>query len=208
MKSNLKLFTYLTFTFVLFTIIGTLSHEFGHYLVGRLLGYDVYINYGFTRFAPDQHIKPSLSNSYHYFLFILGGPLETMLTGTIGMALIYRYRKSFQSVSHLSIQQWSFIFIALFWLRQIFNFITGIIVFIVKGKILKGNDESKLDRYLGFPNGTVITLTGITAVIIVSLIVFQFIPKRQRLTFIVSGLIGGIAGYILWFHYLGKIILP
>jgi hypothetical protein len=51
-------------------------------------------------------------------------------------------------------------------------------------------------------------LTAIFGIIVLTVVVFKFIPTQQRLTFIASGLIGGVSGYILWLHLLGQIIMP
>ena len=39
------------FSFIAFTVIGTVSHEFGHFMVGRWLGYETTLHYGYTSFG-------------------------------------------------------------------------------------------------------------------------------------------------------------
>jgi len=200
---DFSLFAFLIVGFVFFTIIGTLSHEFGHYAMGKMLGYDVYIDYQSTHFVSNQEVSKEDN-----FLFILGGPLLTMLTGTIGLMHVFINRKTFYFTRKLSFIQWIMIFLASFWLRQLFNFFTAVIRFIKKGSFSIRSDESKLDVYFGFENGTSSTITALLSIVLIAFLFFKFIPKLQRLPFLVAGLIGGILGYILWFKYLGPIILP
>ena len=44
-KFDYKLFILLTLTFIIMTVIGTLTHELGHYSVSKYLGYEASINY-------------------------------------------------------------------------------------------------------------------------------------------------------------------
>ncbi|MFI5221901.1 MAG: hypothetical protein ACHQK8_06220, partial [Bacteroidia bacterium] len=110
-----RLFVYLSVAFVLFTVIGTLSHEGGHYLVGKYYGLKPRINYmstipkpnpdGYLLFAIQKRFSYELMNDKPFplkdfyckivdkkksisFFFILGGPLQTMLTGTFGLLML------------------------------------------------------------------------------------------------------------------------
>ena len=53
-KFNFKFAFIIYFSFILFTIIGTLSHEFGHFIVGRYLGYQSTIHYSFTKWGGSE----------------------------------------------------------------------------------------------------------------------------------------------------------
>ncbi|UFH33687.1 hypothetical protein LNP04_08280 [Chryseobacterium sp. C-71] len=48
-KVDEKLLIKLTITFILMTVVGTLSHEFGHYVVVEILGMDGEIHYSYMR---------------------------------------------------------------------------------------------------------------------------------------------------------------
>jgi hypothetical protein len=202
MKFELKLFTCLSVGFIIATVIGTLTHELGHYLVAGSLGYDASISYGATRFH-----HQAISSSDRFWI-ILGGPLETMLTGSLGLAMILISRERFQTSQKLSFSKWVLIFIALFWLRQLCNFFFGMVGLIKNGRFPTKGDEQKLDRYFHLPGGTCITISAIFATAILILVIFNFIPKQQRLTFVLSGNVGGLAGYYLWLHSFGKIVMP
>ena len=100
------------------------------------------------------------------------------------------------------------VFISLFWLRPVANLFTWLGGYFIKGKFSSHGDESSIAFDLGIPNWSVATLTAIIGGIVLANIVFKFIPVKQRFTFIVSGLIGGISGYILWLILLGPIVMP
>ncbi len=68
------------------------------------------------------------------FISRLWGPLQSMITGTIGFLLILIYRKQFSQKETLSIVQWFLIFISLFWLREVFNIFKPLLLFFIKGK--------------------------------------------------------------------------
>jgi hypothetical protein len=201
-----RLFLYLTIGFVLATIVGTLTHEFGHYITAKLLGFDAHIKYAstyYTKSNPNQSFGRS-----DIILITLGGPIQTMLTGTIGLFFLCIYHKSYRIAQQLSFIQWTLIFISLFWLRQTANFFTGLGTYIIFGKVSNHSDEIRLDRYFGLHGWTLTTLTATIGIIVLSIIVFRLIPLKQRLTFILSGLIGGISGYILWLYILGPKLIP
>lgn len=200
-----KLFAYLSLAFILMTIIGTLTHEYGHYITARILGFNSRINYGMTmpENNPNNPISPQES-----FIITLGGPLQTMLTGSLGMFLLYFYRKSFQQIESLSLLQWAFIFTSLFWLRQVLNMVTWLLFYFLNGKFGSRGDEIKIARHLELPKGSILVTTALIGALVLWKVVFKFIPKKVQLTFIVSGLVGGVSGYVLWLKLFGKIVMP
>ena len=234
MTFNPRLFIWLTIAFVCATVIGTLTHECGHYIVAKSFGYEPRINYNscavydpendeFTRTTwskyqkeiragedfPEKEKYMQIHRQYGKDdLWIeLGGPLETILTGTIGLIFLFLFRKSFENVTKLSFKQWFFIFLSLFWLRPTANFVGWIGRYIVTGKHCHGMDEFFIANDLNLPEWTIATVTGIIGAIVLSVIIFKFVPQKQRLTFIASGLVGGITGFILWLVLLGKVIM-
>jgi hypothetical protein len=200
-----KLFTYLAIGFIVATVIGTLSHEFGHFIVAEFFGYDAHIAYDYTWWTNPSSSPKNYSSDN--FWITLGGPFETMMTGTIGFAMILLFRKTFQTALSLSFLQWVIIFIALFWLRQSANLVVEI-GYRFKGHLSIQGDEIKLARYLQIPDWSISLLTAVIGVVILAIIIFKFIPNQQRLTFILSGLVGGILGYVLWLHVFGHLLMP
>jgi hypothetical protein len=201
-----RLLVYLIAGFIVATIIGTVSHELGHYIVARGLGYDAHISYQSVNWA--KTITTNKINLSDSFYITLGGPLQTMLTGTIGFILLFVFRKSFEQTNRLSFGQWTLIFITLFWLRQIANFVVLLTYYIFSGKLSARGDEIKMSRYLQVPDWTIIAITALIGAGILGITIFEFVPKIHRLTFILSGLIGGVAGYMIWLEWFGKLLMP
>ena len=192
--------------FMASTIIGTISHEAGHYITAKALGYHARINYMST--IDILLINGKLTDPKERMLITLGGPVQTILTGTIGLVLLFFFRRSFQSASKLNLKQWLIIFITLFWLRQTANFVIWVSNYFINGQFLTRGDEVKLARYFGLPEATIVTITALAGAIILFTVIFKFIPIALRFTFISAGLIRGIAGYLLWFGGLGEMIMP
>jgi hypothetical protein len=232
MKTKFAITIY--FTFILFTAIGTLSHEFGHFIVGRYLGYESTIHYGFTKSGDNPTLdskmdsiytrnkiaiqakihyaeKPKMLklfkiNSDNHFSITLGGPFSTMITGTIGFTLIILIRKRHLFASKLP--HWFCLFLTLFWFRQPTNLISWILSKPFNGRYSTSADEIRLAKYLGLPDGTIIWITGILGLIIGGYAILKFVPRDKLMTFLISGFLGGVSGIILWLKILGPIILP
>jgi uncharacterized membrane protein len=71
-----------------------------------------------------------------------------------------------------------------------------------------GGDEQKISMLLNLYPGTVSLILGGIGIAVTSYIVFKVIPNKLRLTFILSGLIGGVTGFILWMNIIGPKVLP
>ena len=196
-----RLLLYLIITFIVVTIIGTLSHECGHYILARLMGFSAHISYGMTWLVNDNKIM----NPKQEFWFILAGPLQTMLTGTIAFLFLCN---SSRPIGRVSFGQWILVFLSLFWLRQSANFVVWVANYLITGKFKNNGDEIKLSTYLHLPSWSIVSVTALISLIVLTIVLFRFIPKLQRLTFILSGIIGGIAGYLFWLVYFGEIIMP
>jgi len=206
MSIDQRLFIWLFISFIAATVIGTLTHELGHYLVAESLGYDATLHYGSTGWQPAN--PEQAVNSSDGFWILIGGPLETMLTGTIGLVLLFSSRKLFDNVTKLSFGQWFSIFISLFWLRQLANLVGGLGLYFVNGTISSHSDEIRVAKYLQLPDLSISILTAMIGAIVLAVIIFKFVPNKQRLTFIASGLASGLTGYYLWLVLLGKYLMP
>lgn len=232
---NTKLFFSLFIGFVLFTIIGTLTHELGHFTAGKIVGFEgMRINYGATiggtkptlkeyfkiynanKQAIEQNepfeererfemLKKPLERDNFWFIF--GGPIQTMTFGTFGFLILY-FRKKKEQFKFID---WLYTFLSLFWLREIFNLLHGVLSGLVQNK---GNyfgthgDELYLSKALNLWEGTIPLLFGVLGLIISSIVIFSFIPKKIRFTFILAGLFGGIFGFWFWLSFLGPILMP
>jgi len=232
---DFQLFLMLAIGFIAFTIIGTVSHEGGHYLVAKCLGYEARINYA-TSWYYDKNNEAFLQSHWKLyseqiktnqkfpdkekwdrlkfkqqrdsFRITMGGSMQTMVTGTVGLIFLCFFRKRYYSATELSFPLWLLVFISLFWLRQAANFFVGAAKFLVHGSFSSHSDEFVLARRLNIPEWSISTITASIALVILAVVIFKFIPNKQRLTFILAGIVGGVSGYLLWLIYFGKIIMP
>lgn len=234
LKFDIKLFIKLTITFMVMTVIGTLTHELGHYSVAKLLGYESRINYQSTYFwndnyrnflneiykkypneirndldfpDKDKYITIINKEKSDHFWILLGGPLQTTITGSIGLLLFLIFRKRIIDENKVQIVGWITIFMSLFWLRQPANLFIGVMKFISKGKPSQSGDEIRLANYLGLNIWSIEIITGLIGVLVLAIII-RLLPKNVVLTFLLSGLSGGILGYYLWIIKYGTFILP
>lgn len=233
-KFHLKIFIFLFLGFVLFTIIGTLTHELGHLTADRILGYKGgKINYGSTSWGTKPESKEyfeiykkneiAIESNQPFsekkrldeleielksdgFWIIFGGPLQTMTFGTIGLLLLFLRKKK----ETFKLTDWIITFLSLFWLREVFNLFSGFLSGILNNSTYFGTrgDEVRLSKMLEVWEGTVPILFGILGLTVSLIVIFYYIPKKMRLTFILSGLIGGVFGFWFWLYFLGPIIMP
>lgn len=198
---NKKLLIVLLLSFIFTTIIGTLSHECGHYIAATLMGIKAHISYGMTSFI---HYSKNVSSN-EWLWIIVAGPLQTMLTGTVGFLLLFKFVKP---TSNLSFTQWILVFLALFWLRQPANLFSGIANLLATGNYPQNGDEIKLSRHFNIPGLAISIVTAIIGIIISTIVVFKFVPVNQRFTFILAGITGGLIGAFVWLCWLGPVIMP
>ena len=200
---NSTLFIKLTIAFIFTTIAGTISHEFGHYIMAEWFGHDATLHYGSMSFDashdPTRHEK---------LLIKLGGPLQTMLTGTIGLLAMSLVKPKFLRAVSLRGWQWAIILVTLFWLRQPFNLATAISQYLATGHAGRHGDEIGLALMLGLPSWSIHFITGLIGLFVFAIVLFKYIPTIQRFTFVCAAAAGCISGYVLWFDVIGQYILP
>lgn len=253
LKLHLKLkFSVLAvFAFIVFTIVGTLSHEYGHIVIAKYLGYNTILHYGSMEYYKgDVHYKDdedykevvkiyetfsnAIDNNLEFdekerFLELqnilnikypeidskddtnnlyvtLGGPIQTILTSFLGLFILWN-RKS-KTKGKFKISDWLGVFLSLFILREVFNFVTALFKTIFKSESNFHGDEFRISRFLGFDEWVVPSITVVLGMVISFYVIFKVIPLKYRFSFILAGLVGGILGFAIWFGFLGKLILP
>jgi hypothetical protein len=169
-------------------------------IAAAAFGISTELSYGFVTYDPFHQFTGTQG-----LWCALGGPLQTMITGTIGLLFVRRIPRNVQS---LSLVQWITIGTSLFWLRQPANLFAAIVSYVSYGYLLKDGDEIWLSRQFGIPDITLLLLTGIVGALVLAYVVFRVIPSQQRITFLMSGLVGGLLGAVLWFNVVGPVILP
>ncbi|WP_340155245.1 hypothetical protein [uncultured Winogradskyella sp.] len=228
-------------SFILFTIIGTLSHEFGHITVAEYFGYETKLNYGSMSFFEkgyyeDENVKEIENlikkyklenyenwtndlklkieennliikdryprNEIHDLWITIGGPAQTLLTSCIGLFILFLRRKTRKD--QFKLVDWLAVFMSLFVLREVFNFITAIYGSMLYSKSNFHTDEFRISRYLGLNEWIIPTIALMIGLLISCYVVFKIIPIKYRFTFIVSGLVGGISGFAIWLGFLGE----
>jgi hypothetical protein len=229
-----KLFFILTIAFMLFTVIGTLSHEYGHILVAKSLGYKTTLHYGSMNSNLDKayekinadykkekelitsnidseekkaYINSLKQLSSKSLLIRIGGPAQTVLTGCLGLFILYirrqkRFNNGFQFVD------WLAVFLSLFWLREVFNFSSGMASGLFFNGKYFGGDEAIISQMLDLPSGLISIILAIIGLLVSMYVVFKVIHNKTRLLFIFSGLVGGLSGFYIWFQILGPKLLP
>ncbi|MFP5436398.1 MAG: hypothetical protein ACLGH8_01260 [Bacteroidia bacterium] len=227
-----RLFGLLTLGFVLATVIGTLSHELAHVAVARCLGHKTTLHYAsMNHYSEASHAlevyyetykshimskkdSPEKREFFRQFNAIgaqsaivrLGGPIQTAITGTIGVIVLWFRRKKIV-LAGMQYTDWLFVLLSFFWSRQICNYLMGMYG-VLKGRTSYGDDETRIDLYFGLPLSCTGLTTAIIATALLSWVTFFVIPKNQRLTFIVSGLAGSLLGWMVWLEWMGPVLLP
>ncbi len=232
---NIRKLLIFTIAFILFTPIGTVSHEYGHVIVAKYFGYETTLHYGSmnydsgelkdrldairTEFEKEIEAGADFEKRTEYergveklrsnrLWITMGGPIQTILTGTIGL-LILVYRKKKRKLGGLKMIDWLAIFLTLFWLREVFNLVMSVgRELIAPNGSWFGGDERKISLGLDLWAGTVPIIMGVIGFVISIFVIFRMVPKHLRFTFILSGLIGGIIGLVLWMDIIGPILLP
>jgi len=201
-----RLLLYLIIAFMFATIIGTLSHEYGHFFAAKLIGLDAKVHYAYVSYNCSDNFREF--TAFDGLLLTMGGPLQTILTGIIGLCLLFANKRKILKMNKLDVKSWVYVFLSLFWLRQVANFAVWSIRSLISGKFSRGSDEIGLAMYFQLPEWSIIAATALLGLMVAVFVIFKFIPINQRFTFILSGLIGGVSGYYLWLESIGKLIMP
>lgn len=222
--------------FVLFTIIGTLTHELGHIAFAKAQGFDTSLHYGYMNYDnPIPEDIQQIANKYKEALsqgldfpekerweevrakrktqsrwVTFGGPFQTVLFGTIGCFLLYRRRERILKFG-MTFLDWVLVFLSLFWLRAWYNPVFSFVKAILKGSLnpfTGRSDELNLARSLGWWEGSISLPLAVLAVLIAMYVVLKILPKTYRLTFILAGFGGGVFGFFFWLEWVGPIVMP
>jgi hypothetical protein len=231
-----RLFLFLFVGFVFAVVAGTLSHEYSHWLMSRHYGFKksrvTYANTSYCGFNEKILREDSIYKQYpneirgnldfpfkeeygslrketskEWMCIHVAGPLQTMLTGTIGLLLLFRCRKKNVGAERLSFGQWMLVFLSLFWLRELLTLASAVSLSL-QYKMRMNHDEFAIARYLHWNPWMLAGAAATFALLGFWLVTFRFVPGKQRLTFIIAMFTGGITGVYLWFGLLGPKLLP
>jgi len=223
---------YFIFGFIFITPIGTILHEYGHIIVAQLNGYTTKLHYGSMSYTNEirekvhelynenvHEIENNLSfkNKTEYYsllkefnqdslMIYSGGILQTIMIGTISFIILLFKKSKNKSLSAID---WVLVFLSLFWLREVFILLSGIIIGFASNKDSFFNgDEAYVSSLLGIYKGSLSLTLGIIGILISSFIAFKIIPKKIRLSFILGGAIGSLIGFFIWMNIAGPYLLP
>ena len=203
---------------VMFVPIFTLTHEFGHYVAARIIGYDSQIHYNktsstgstskelllITKENQERDKTQTLSSSddnvdfltkkfiKEKTIIVSGGLLITYMLGFIGLYFLRKNRDSLVSL-----------FLSLFTLR---SFVVLLHFAFNKNKSNVTYDEFRLSELLFAKAWVMPTLLGFISFLLGLYIYKNFIQNKK--VFILNSLLGCGLGILLWFILLGPILLP
>lgn len=221
--------------FSLAAVVGTLTHELGHIAVAKSLGYETQLHYGSMSWNRQSIIdtihtlnlryQTELENNLpfpereRYFhlsqtlsmdslLIRLGGPLETILTGCLGLFFLIARRTRIQK-NGLTWFDWLAIVLALFWSRELFNVTVSVGSGLLRiRQSFFGGDEAFISQLLGLPIWFLPTLLGLIGMAVCAYVVFRIVPQQQRFPLMLAGVAGSVSGFVFWFYLLGPELLP
>ena len=195
-SKRLIMFIKYSLIFLVVPAVGTLLHEFGHYIVAVMNGYEAYIAYAYTFYIINDPVVA--------FWALSGGPLATWvqsLSAFAIMVLYYNKEKRENFTEDLSPFYIVLLAIFSFSIRFIFN-ATG---YLISGSTTM--DEVRIGIYLGIHPDVVVYGSALLAVIFLVIAIYR-IPKSYRFTLFFSAVFGAILGYLIWYELLGPILLP
>jgi len=109
----------------------------------------------------------------------------------------------------MKLWDWFAVFLSLFSLRFVANMTLSVLYeFINPNGTYFGGDEARIARSLNLPKGSIAFPLFCIGLLIALWVIFKVLPYKTRFTFILSGLTGGVLGWIIWMDWLGPIVLP
>ena len=215
--------------FGLLAVVCTLSHELGHIGVARWLGYATELHYASMAYHYETEIYAGRcgmpasaaedvdayaacrrrAEQRDRLLISLGGPLQTMITGTIGLVWLLWDRRKRCSADPLSRAGWYAALLALFWSRQVFNQLAYGLRWI-RGAIdaPTGGDEAEIAGLLDIPAWSLSATTALIGVVVCLTVVGYGVPSPLRCRFFSAGVAGSTVGFGLWMGLIGPYLLP
>lgn len=206
--NNLKIFSF----FFIAAIAGTLLHECGHALAAIWYGFHPTIHYAYTDILTDAEwaaVKDGLKeyNVYPQRTWVmLGGPLQTILTGMTGLTGLSLLNRR-AAIDSWNTKHLFWIVLTYFHSREVFNVLMSFMQ--VKTSSLEGyvGDETRLFQYWDIDN-----TTGHVVVLVVSSLILMYatfvLVKKHRWQLILYGGLGSLIGGFTWLRWLGPLLIP
>ncbi len=123
-----------------------------------------------------------------YAMIELSGYFFTTIISIVGI-LLYKSKRNYNY--NLNYKEWIYIFLSLFFMRNIFIFIFDLII---QSRLC---NENKFWEYFGFHWFYITSIPILLGMLWLLIIIFKFIPKIERFIFILVSFIGLIISYEL-----------
>ena len=215
---------------MLFTVIGTLSHELGHITMAELLGNDAKLFYGSMTSAPEGYWEDEDVIAFQKFfednrekleanpterkklLEPYFKPIEEKYPRNPSRSILITIGGPLQTILTSIIGLFMLYFRkskhksefkVLDWLG-----VQGLLVEVFGKVEFYAGDEFGISKYLGWNIWALPSIMMIIGTAVSLYVIFKVIPIRYRFSFILAGLVGGLSGFAIWFGYLGPILLP
>lgn len=176
-----RLFLMLLAGFFGFAFLGILVVDGIIYMQAQAYGLSIRFS-GLDFFVPCN--KPN--QGYDDFILSTGISISgfVIVVGSLGLWLLFKRRQSYHSAEALSVGQWVPVFMALFWLQRI-----GVLLYILMGYFFQKRwlCSGPVSKYLHLPPCVFTILMSIPAFAVVALVLFYFVPPKQRLTLVSAG---------------------
>jgi hypothetical protein len=190
---------------ILYVIFGTLLHESGHILIAKLLGYKTLLHYASMNwYLPNGIEGTEITDKIDNFSITLGGNIMLDAISLLFLALLY-FRKNL-------LPQWLYwlsVFMSMLTYRHIMLTIVCLGNTIMYSKPMAyGSDESEIATYLSLSKSVVGIPLFILALTSCYILFFRVLDSDFLRSYSVPAAIGAVAGYIIWLHYLGPILMP
>lgn len=140
-------------------------------------------------------------------MIIIAGPLLTISIGCYGFFNLI-LNKSNKISQDFILKNYGYVYLTLFWLRQVFNLFTSLLNSVLKGKFCFGGDESKISKMLNLNPGFFGVLSGTIGLLICTYTIFIVVPKKTRINLIIGGFIGSVFSFVVWTYIIGSFVLP
>ncbi|EIJ39683.1 LOW QUALITY PROTEIN: Peptidase family M50 [Galbibacter orientalis DSM 19592] len=212
--------------FVASFIIGVMTHEYGHYVMAKFLGYNPkfhfsYVSYDTTEFhkefeniyeqykdeiiegadfpLKERRIELMRKLNKERFLIVSSGVFTTAMIGTLGFLVVLFFKSKPYTVIF-------FLFKPFLAKNAFFNLCLSIMLYgLGVTNFIYGGDELKLSISSEVSLGVFPIVLGVLGGIISCMSFLIFIKKSNRVLFIASGVLGGGIGAIVWFLLFGNV---
>lgn len=207
--NNLRIFLF----FFVAAIIGTIAHEFGHAIAGAIVGFKTSVHYAYTTCLNCFELSNAAKTfrqlqeyEHRSILFTWGGPLQTILTGVIGIVLLLFMRRK-ELIDAYNVKHLFALTLSFFISRNVFNEVFFLAKYFTSSKVSYRCDECKLlDYYDASP------VVGHLTILLVACVVLWWVTfsllKKHRVQFIVWGGLGSLSGGLLWLYVIGEYMMP